>query len=606
MLQLSCQLGSTGHVSLGLVGADPLAQHGQCGLKASLRSAAARSVSLLAAGRPHDSCNRATESFERPVMDVTVFITTLIPPRQMADALLQKQYFPNIKTNKEELPPFFTSLSFSHEIAVKLSQCQPRSASGTSFRTRRFDGLVRQMGIPHPVPYAKLVLHIEENWPSLSLKLDADQSMVSPRYLHNDGRVIIMDYGSTQEKTLREIQAAQGQRYHVSADVSNFFPSIYAHSIDWALRGMSKAKAGIKDGSWEARLDEYVENCHNSETKGIMIGPAAFNIISEIILQEIDRNLEAEGLGNYVRYVDDYSAYFHTLEEAEGFLQHLDRQLSSYRLQLNTRKTKVTALGSSFGEAWIGEIIRATPRKRSATEGINFLQHCERLAMDHPDKSVLVYAVKSLQSRYKCPEIGGVKKIPARRRRDIPILHELMRVAYFNPHIVPFVARQLAWCLPLLSKDERGEVSVQVDNILREACRRRETDICLWCIYILRVQLKSRMQATRFDELIKLDDDLIALACAITSAIGRRRAIDRAKGLNMKSSMDLEEHWLLRYELYRCKYLTDADLDPVVEGSWFKPARKERLAFSVLPSKSKPRRRVRGGQPTPASTPASS
>ena len=52
-----------------------------------------------------------------------------------------------------------------------------------------------------------------------------------------------------------------GKRYQVKADISNFFPSIYTHSIPWALIGKKLSKEN-KDGEkfWFNEIDLYIRN----------------------------------------------------------------------------------------------------------------------------------------------------------------------------------------------------------------------------------------------------------------------------------------------------------------------------------------------------------
>lgn len=153
-------------------------------------------------------------------------------------AALRRQYFPNVKTEGEELPPIFSTETFSDDVAQRLRDIDKKSDYGwVVARSRRYDGLSRELGVPHPVPYSRLILHMADHWPSLTPGLAGDRSMISPAK-YSDERIIRMDYGEFREQGLEtEIQMAQGARYVVHADIGNFFPSVYSHAIDWPLRG---------------------------------------------------------------------------------------------------------------------------------------------------------------------------------------------------------------------------------------------------------------------------------------------------------------------------------------------------------------------------------
>ncbi|GAA8743155.1 hypothetical protein oki421_04250 [Helicobacter pylori] len=81
-----------------------------------------------------------------------------------------------------------------------------------------------------------------------------------------------------------------GARYKLKADISTCFPSIYTHSIPWAIRGKEIAK---KDKNhWSDEIDTQTRNMNHKETTGILIGPHNSNLISEIILVAVDGDLK--------------------------------------------------------------------------------------------------------------------------------------------------------------------------------------------------------------------------------------------------------------------------------------------------------------------------
>jgi hypothetical protein len=154
-------------------------------------------------------------------------------------------------------------------------------------------------------------MHLRDHWRDICQRLDREESMIKPTWYGEDGRLIAMDYGSSRAKTVRETRSAQGCQYVVKADISNCFPSLYTHSVDWALRGIAVAKANHYSQrdkkSWEEQLDTLLQNIHDGETKGVMTGPAVSNIISELVLQRVDEELRGHPSHPYVfvRYIDD-------------------------------------------------------------------------------------------------------------------------------------------------------------------------------------------------------------------------------------------------------------------------------------------------------------
>ena len=163
------------------------------------------------------------------------------------NALLQHNFLPTQKKAKEELPPIFTSVTFTPDIAKRLVAAKSRKVEGylgydaIDYRLTRFNGVSRNCSIPHPVAYSHLVLCIHEHWDKLAYIASNTTSMIRPRQ-HTDGRLIIMDYEKSFDKTRRNLINSFGCRFMAHTDISNFFPSVYSHAIAWAaLQRMEKS-----------------------------------------------------------------------------------------------------------------------------------------------------------------------------------------------------------------------------------------------------------------------------------------------------------------------------------------------------------------------------
>ena len=124
------------------------------------------------------------------------------------------------------------------------------------------------------------------------------------------------------------------------------FPSIYTHSIPWALHGRRKAKRDrslLLEGNL---LDRVTQDTRDGQTNGLLIGPHASNILSEIVLTDIDRTLVAS-YGRYSRHIDDYEYAAKTYEEAESFIRNLSIQLRERELRINEKKTEIAGYAAS-------------------------------------------------------------------------------------------------------------------------------------------------------------------------------------------------------------------------------------------------------------------
>lgn len=506
---------------------------------------------------------------------------------KLFEALLRIQYLISVKQDMSELPPLFSTRSLTNDLAFELGSKKfekLRSSPPVKMRMRRYDGRIRLLGLPHPVFYVRLVKSLVENWEELEPYLNGGNSKIRPEWHPLDGRYIIMNYDAGQEKYLENTRLAQNCRYKVTADISNFFPSIYSHSIDWALRTIKVAKNDRRSKQWQANLDKCVQDCSYGETSGVPVGPATSNIISEIVIQRVDQEMNELGFHEFIRYVDDYTAYFETLERAESFIQSLDRSLANYRLQLNSRKTQIQDLSVGFGEPWLIDLNLRRPKGRSARKLTQYLQYCELVAQTYPNASVLTYGVKVVLGRQKCPslheEIGAGKG--AKHNRDIPVMYELMRLSFFHPHLTPHLAALLRYCEPILADAERAAVRIKLTELLAQAARRGETDSCLWLMYCLVSIMQDELSEALILDLVLLNDDLINLSLLLLVPESRDLVRMHVEDMSKASELSLLEHWLIRYESFRMGLLRESSIHEELEKPWFDIAIKSSLKFAAF------------------------
>jgi len=220
----------------------------------------------------------------------------------------------------EKLPPIFTAEPF-FKYCKSLSQ--PFSSNPMEYVT--FNGMrninvPRQFGLPTPMAYQRLCRCLGDNWTQIQAHFQdktANQShkvsRIHVRKLEGKKCIFEMGYKNWKIDGSPEPDLLIGKRWLVKADISTCFPSIYTHSIPWALVGKSQSKANRKKG-WFNDIDRCTRQIKNGETHGLLIGPHASNLLAEIILVCIDKKLVDAGF-KYIRNVDDYSCYVETYEK---------------------------------------------------------------------------------------------------------------------------------------------------------------------------------------------------------------------------------------------------------------------------------------------------
>lgn len=261
----------------------------------------------------------------------------------------------------EKLPPIFTAESF---FAYCENLTQPFSDSPRKyviFDSMRNINVPRQFGLPTPMAYQKLCKCLCDNWVTLQAYFQDTTSnqkykvsRIHIRKLENKKALFEMSYNNWHTDGSPEPDLLIGKRWLVKADIATCFPSIYSHSIPWALKGKTQAKANRKKG-YSNDIDHCVQQMKDGETHGLLIGPHASNLLSEIILSRIDKMLVDEGW-QYTRNVDDYSCYVETHEKGQKFLLRLNTLLREYDLLLNHKKTEILELPIAAVEQWVRQI----------------------------------------------------------------------------------------------------------------------------------------------------------------------------------------------------------------------------------------------------------
>lgn len=189
----------------------------------------------------------------------------------------------------------------------------------------------RQYKLPNIYSYIDLAIYMIENKHEfISIFLDNKHSMSKFFNLFE------YNFNFTQEmnKTL-----LQGGDNVLNIDLSNFYHSLYTHSIPWVIMGKENAKAK-KKGGFANQLDKLITKCQNDETHGIPTGNMLSRIITELYMCYIDKEMEYSGY-IYSRYVDDI-IYSYTIEDSrEKFIRDFNNICIRYELKVNDSKTKI-------------------------------------------------------------------------------------------------------------------------------------------------------------------------------------------------------------------------------------------------------------------------
>jgi hypothetical protein len=115
-------------------------------------------------------------------------------------------------------------------------------------------------------------------------------------------------------------------------DISDFYPRIYHHRLENALRRATENSEVVN------RIRDLVSAIAAGPSYGLPVGGPAARLLSELLLNSVDRLLLAEKI-NFIRFVDDYLIFADSREKAHSSLIRLSQLLLTNE-GLSLQKTK--------------------------------------------------------------------------------------------------------------------------------------------------------------------------------------------------------------------------------------------------------------------------
>ena len=183
--------------------------------------------------------------------------------------------------------------------------------------------------------FLSLVLSIAENIEEARLPPQINR-IFSYRYKWNEANADLFDsayhWGAFMECSLRH---AKSHKFVVVCDISEFYPRLGHHRLENALLHLSAQSDAHK------RIMRFLDNFSNTNSFGLPVGGPAARILSELVLNQIDRLLVTEGL-TFCRFADDFHIFCDSTEDAYGSLIFLTEKLfRNQGLQLQKSKTRI-------------------------------------------------------------------------------------------------------------------------------------------------------------------------------------------------------------------------------------------------------------------------
>lgn len=469
--------------------------------------------------------------------------------------LLAKGYLP------KELPTPFNSVSYAASLA------RPPSGFLRDKLWRRpcvhnlaRPGMApRTVSILGPVHFFRLASLIASEWDELDSAVNRSTISLSRPVVDASGlRALVPIPGVGRIAARAEHRATS--RYLIEVDVSQFYPSIYTHALDWAVRGKPTAKADphAKTGLGPL-LDLHTREGQDGQTVGIPIGPDTSLVLGELVLAQVDAELLGSRRARWLhgfRYYDDYELYVASREEADKALAALQRILADWQLAANPYKIHIKELPEPVEDEWLSVLKRFQVRPGSSQErsDLNALfDESFRLARAYPREPVIAYALAHFVTREN--------REPHRvQKANWPHLEKLLLQASLGePGVLPKAVVLLNWARVRGRPLDRSTLSRALTTmVLENAVRGHASEVAwaLWTSIVLEVPLPSVAGRA----VSGLQDDIVALVALHSLSLGMIRGVDAAPWQQLMNAGALSsEHWLLAYEAYEHGWLASFD-----------------------------------------------
>ena len=366
-------------------------------------------------------------------------------------------------------------------------------------------------------------------------------SRIHIRKMQDTKAIFLMNYKNWIDDGTPEPDIYLGKRYMIHTDISKCYPSIYTHAIPWALVGKDIAKNNIgKYKEWYNQIDHFAQISKNGETHGLLIGPHTSNILSEIILCAIDKELSKK-YDSYIRNIDDYICYVDTKEEADNFIIDLNRELRKYDLLMNHKKTEIYELPICVVETWIHKIQNHMVTFQKFKNYIDyreiqaFIDFIIKLVSENTDNnSVILYAVKVL------------KNFTLTKNAQEYLVKSIVSLSLLYPYLVPILGQYIFEKYQV----DTNQIQKYANMIYEKYIQKNNYEACSFAL-LYAIDSNSKIDSIDI-EIIKNSQDCILMLMAfiyckknnLKSEIKQLKLY--AKELEKKGEID--QYWLFVYE----------------------------------------------------------
>lgn len=433
----------------------------------------------------------------------------------------------------------------------------------------------RKLGVPNPMHFMFLVDEITANWSFLREKFKLSPYSASYPVEHGAKRAL-----RTKSKTLNEFkfllaEKATNHKVELRMDISQFYPSIYTHSISWALLGKEEAKRAFKIKTrhptrWAAQvsandpvavhylfaesIDSKIRNCNEQHSIGIPIGPDTSFVIAELIGNRIDHEIKKRLSSinhQAIRYFDDYYFYIDNTADSEFVRNVVQQVLHEYELDVNTNKVIEERFPfKSLEEEWVPRLANFKFTSVNKYEIRSYFSLLFRLQENNKENSSWLVNYSLLRFEYGDTRIS---------RETWPIfLNFLLQTLFSSPSNIEQIFKIILTYNDFISGIQIKKISIIAEKIIDEHIELDHSYEVSWALWIIKT-FRTKCSRDLLARILKSKDNfsrLIALDIISNRLYtGRKPALSNLER-ELTSKELFNENWLFAYEAYKKNWLT--------------------------------------------------
>lgn len=433
----------------------------------------------------------------------------------------------------------------------------------------------RSLSIPNPLHQFKLCHEIEQSWPEIERIFSRSKISYSvPIQGGKNGRA------AKTKSTFKDFKRARfistfAKPYEVKTDISKFYGSIYTHAIPWLIYTKKVAKTNRSKSEWGNRIDALLRNTNHGQSVGIPIGPDTSLIIGELVSCALDDLIQThwgpkKSIVSF-RFMDDYYIYCDSLGQAEEVFNFIQGLLTSFELNINEEKTKITKSPHLLENSWSIEMSSFSFRKRAAsqlTDLERFAGIAFRLAKENPKDSVLLFSIQILTSLKVFKENWDYYE------------SLLLKMALTEPRVLPVINNIL---IKNESKLNRKKVRSTLMLILSTHIPKGNHFEVSWALWMCRV-FKHRVNKSIAEKLFQSSDSISKLlGLDLLSQELIVASIDTSTLISELTEDSLsQESWIFTYEAINQGWLSPVS-DPIKDHEFFSILRSHNISFYSVP-----------------------